>query len=80
MDDDNQSEGEESSHPHDEVLKEFRKKVNSLQVSSKDGLVSREAGFLSIEKSQTKNFHLVWRTLAGQNPISVEISSKTGIP
>ena len=36
----------------------------------------REAGFLSIEKFTHQTFRLVWRTLAGQNPYFVEISSK----
>jgi hypothetical protein len=36
----------------------------------------REAGFLSIEKFTPQTFRLVWRTLAGQNPYFVEISSK----
>ena len=77
MDDDNLSE-DSSSQAND---KELRKRVNSIEVTSKDGVVAeREAGFLSIEKSGGKSFNVVWRTLTGQNPLSVEISSQVAKP
>jgi hypothetical protein len=77
MEDDNLSE-DSSSQAND---KEFRKRVNSIEVTSKDGVVAeREAGFLSIEKSGGKSFNVVWRTLTGQNPLSVEISSQAAKP
>ena len=43
-------------------------------------VAEREAGFLSIEKSAGKSFNVVWRTLTGQNPLSVEITSHVAKP
>ena len=62
--------------------KEFRRRVDKLEVIGKETKIEiqREAGFLSVEKLCDKNFALVWRTLAGQNPYSIEINARASNP